>query len=101
MALTTVQVECPAAATTALPLPGTAGSADADMIVTFYGNSDLHVEFSADGVQYTEYSASSAGMFFQGFQLQIARGMFIRARNTHAGTTHTAILCYRYLGSPL
>lgn len=100
MAFGTVQVECPAAATTALPLPGTAGAADADMVLVFYGNSDLHLEFSTDGVQYTENSASSAGMYFQGFQMLIARGMFLRARNTHAGTTHTAILSYRYTGSP-
>lgn len=98
--MTAVQIEAVNGTTTAFTLPGSGGRADADMLATFYGHSDLQVEVSMDNAQYTEAPGASTNLWFQGFELKIPAGMYVRVRNNSAGTTRTAILVYRYAGSP-
>lgn len=97
---TTVQVEATNATTTAITLPGSGGRADADMIATFFGNSDLQLEVSNDNIQYTEAPGTSSNLWLQGFPLIIPAGLYVRVRNNSAGTPHTAVFTYRYTGSP-
>lgn len=96
----TIQVEATNGTTTALTLPGSSGRADADMMVTFFGHNDLQLEVSNDNSQWTEAVAAGTNLWYQGSLMLIPAGLYLRVRNNSVTTTRTAVLTYRYLGSP-
>lgn len=97
----TIQVEATNGTTTAITLPGSGGRADADLVGTFFGHSDLQLEVSNDNSQWTEAVPAGTGLWYQGLPLLIPAGLYLRIRNNSGATTHTAVFTYRYLGSSL
>lgn len=83
--------------TTAITLPGTAGAADGDMYLQMLGHSDLSIEQSANG---SVWSSNVSNTPAQGVAIMVPAGASVRIRNSNAVTSRTAIVSYRYAGSP-
>lgn len=83
--------------TTAITLPGTGGAADADLYIQVQGHSDLSLEVSSDG---TNFSSNQGNTNINGQPVMIASGEKVRIRNSNAVTARYFTYTCRYTGSP-
>lgn len=79
---------------TAITLPGTAGVADKDLLVYFYGSSDLQIQSSADASAWSDSLPLTPGAWYP-----VEGGGSLRVKNTNAGTRVLRGLI-RYPGEP-